>query len=107
MSLVLPGGAPFWQVSAGATPPYQVSVFGAGPAPLGGGAGTFFNDSAAVSSLMRSATVACGRQSDADTHCDAALPQSFATGTRLTSIELLAQTPRLYTSHLAALWILR
>ena len=107
LRLTLPNAQPFWSVPTGATAPYLVSAFGFGPTPAGGGTAVFFNDNLQVTSATRYATVVCAKQSVADTHCDVELPDSFAAGTRLTSIELLARTPRLLTQHLSALWILR
>ena len=107
LRLTLPNAQPFWGVPEGAAAPYLVSAFGFGPTPAGGGTAVFFNDNLQVTSAKRSATVVCAKQSIADTHCDAEFKDSFAAGTRLTSIELLARTPRLLIQHLSALWILR
>ena len=105
--LSAPDNEPFWTLPAGAVAPYLVSAFGFGPLPNGGGARTFFNDNLTVGSSARQALITCSVQSPGDNHCDPTLGTSFAADSYLTSIELLARTPRLAIANLTALWTLR
>jgi hypothetical protein len=82
-----------WTVPAGALAPTKVQVFG-----NLGIAGSGFNDLTNVTPLARKAVVYCGRQSTADVHCASDVTVNgtgfYASGTRITEVQLNAATPR-------------
>lgn len=91
--VVVNPGSDAWSVPVGAFAPTAIQVFG-----NLGVSGSTFNDSVTVASSARTVTIPCSRQSNSDAHCAASVSVggsgNFAAGTRVTELQLNANTPR-------------
>lgn len=80
------GPSPDWEVGTGALAPNSIAVWGFR-------SGVGFNDSLAVGTTLRTATIPCVRKSAADAHCTGAVnvASNYATGSQLNGLHLWAR----------------